>query len=138
MVKKCPECLDMFKPTHFKQKYCKDCGKIRTREGARKFAKEHREERLKYHKTWVAKQGGEPYYRLRFEILKRDNFRCQYCGRSVKDGVILEVDHIDPRNGNKNMLYKANSENLITACRDCNKGKSNRELSKEQAKFLRR
>jgi len=54
----------------------------------------------------------------RFEILRRDGFRCQYCGRNGKD-VVLEVDHIDPKaNGGVD-----DDDNLITACFECNRGK---------------
>ena len=36
---------------------------------------------------------------LRWEALARDNFTCQYCGRSprVYKGLVLEVDHRYPR-----------------------------------------
>lgn len=58
--------------------------------------------------------------KLRFEILKRDKFTCQYCGRKSPD-VILEIDHIHPRSkGGKNIM-----DNFKTACKDCNMGKSN-------------
>ena len=62
--------------------------------------------------------------KLRFEVFKRDSFTCQYCGRSAPD-VILELDHINPINngGGNNIL------NLITSCKDCNRGKSDRLLS---------
>lgn len=61
---------------------------------------------------------------LRFEVFKRDSFRCQYCGRSAPD-VILEVDHIIPvAEGGKNDLL-----NLITSCRDCNRGKGAKRLT---------
>lgn len=56
----------------------------------------------------------------RFEVLKRDNFRCQYCGKTGKD-VTLEVDHIKPRS----KWWTDNMENLITCCRECNMGKWN-------------
>ena len=60
------------------------------------------------------------FYRLRFEIFKRDNFTCQYCGRNVKeDGVKLHCDHILPNK--KGGLFVA--DNLITACEECNLGK---------------
>jgi hypothetical protein len=65
--------------------------------------------------------------KLRFEVFKRDNFTCQYCGKSAPD-VILEVDHINPvkNNGDNNIL------NLITSCKDCNRGKGAKELTENQ------
>lgn len=64
----------------------------------------------------------------RFEVLKRDKFTCQYCGRSAPD-VILEIDHIQPvSKGGDNSII-----NLITSCRDCNRGKTNKELSDDTA-----
>ena len=73
---------------------------------------------------------------LRFEVFKRDAFRCQYCGKSAPE-VILEVDHIDPvANGGTNDIF-----NLITSCRDCNRGKgkrllSNRTIAEKENKYL--
>jgi hypothetical protein len=62
--------------------------------------------------------------KIRFEIFKRDGFKCQYCNASPPN-VTLEVDHIVPiSKGGTNQ-----EENLITACFDCNRGKSNRELN---------
>ena len=61
--------------------------------------------------------------RTRFEIFKRDGFTCQYCNRKPPD-VTLEVDHIDPR-----AAGGSNAEiNLVTACFDCNRGKSDKKL----------
>ena len=56
--------------------------------------------------------------KMRFEVFKRDKFTCQYCGRTSPE-VILEVDHIKPiyEGGDNNII------NLITSCRDCNRGK---------------
>lgn len=63
--------------------------------------------------------------RVRFEIFKRDLFTCQYCG-AVPPKVVLECDHIKPRSkGGSN-----DSDNLITSCFDCNRGKSNIELER--------
>ena len=64
--------------------------------------------------------------KLRFEIFKRDKFKCQYCGRSPDSSDInLQVDHINPvYEGGKNELL-----NLITSCFDCNNGKGKRVLS---------
>lgn len=62
--------------------------------------------------------------KIRFEVFKRDSFKCQYCGRSAPD-VILEVDHIVPvAEGGKNDML-----NLVTSCRDCNRGKGKKKLS---------
>lgn len=62
--------------------------------------------------------------KTRFEIFSRDKFTCQYCGRKVPD-TVLEVDHIIPKskNGTDDFI------NLITSCFDCNRGKSNRQLT---------
>lgn len=62
--------------------------------------------------------------KARFEVFKRDSFKCQYCGDTPPDAV-LEIDHIEPvSKGGENDI-----DNLITACFDCNRGKSNRLLS---------
>ena len=61
---------------------------------------------------------------LRFNVFKRDEFACQYCG-ATPPGAVLEVDHIHPvAQGGKNVI-----DNLITACFDCNRGKGARLLS---------
>jgi hypothetical protein len=71
--------------------------------------------------------------KLRFEVFKRDSFKCQYCGRVAPD-VILNVDHIDPvaSEGSNDIL------NLITSCFDCNAGKSDRKLSDDSAMVKQR
>jgi len=57
--------------------------------------------------------------RTRFEIFKRDGFVCKYCGRSPA-AAPLHVDHVVP------VIDGGSSgpENLVTACDDCNLGKS--------------
>lgn len=61
---------------------------------------------------------------LRFEVFKRDQFTCQYCGRKAPD-VVLQIDHINPvAKGGKNSIM-----NLVTSCHDCNLGKGARTLS---------
>lgn len=59
---------------------------------------------------------------LRAEVLKRDKNRCQICGATVNDGVLLHVDHIKPiSKGGKTIL-----SNLQTLCDRCNLGKSDK------------
>ena len=63
--------------------------------------------------------------RLRFLVMKRDNFKCQKCGRSPSRDpkIILHVDHILPYSkGGETIL-----DNLQTLCSTCNLGKSNLE-----------
>ena len=62
--------------------------------------------------------------KIRFEVFKRDSFACIYCGRKAPE-VILEIDHVIPvsENGSNDLL------NLVTSCFECNRGKSNRQLS---------
>jgi hypothetical protein len=57
--------------------------------------------------------------RLRFEILRRDNHTCRYCGRSAPDAV-LHIDHVIP----ESLGGPTESSNLITACSHCNGGKT--------------
>jgi hypothetical protein len=62
--------------------------------------------------------------KIRFEIFKRDSFKCQYCGASAPE-TVLHIDHIKPvSKGGTNTIT-----NLVTACAACNSGKSNTELS---------
>ena len=61
---------------------------------------------------------------LRFAVLRRDGFRCAYCGRGEGEGVQLHIDHLVPvARGGKNEL-----ENLVTSCAPCNLGKSASDL----------
>lgn len=64
--------------------------------------------------------------RLRFEILKRDEFRCVYCGATPKEQE-LQVDHVIP----KVLGGQDTPENLATACEPCNSGKSSSSASEE-------
>ena len=64
-------------------------------------------------------------WRLRFIVMKRDNFKCKKCGRSPATDpiIILHVDHkIAWVNGGETVL-----ENLETLCSKCNIGKSDLE-----------
>ena len=61
--------------------------------------------------------------RLRFLVMKRDNFKCCACGASPATDpcVVLHVDHIVPwAEGGRTEM-----DNLQTLCANCNQGKSN-------------
>jgi 5-methylcytosine-specific restriction endonuclease McrA len=53
------------------------------------------------------------------EVLRRDEYRCQYCGR---EGGNLTVDHILPRHRGGEHHWK----NLVAACPQCNRRKGGR------------
>lgn len=57
--------------------------------------------------------------RLRFEILRRDNHACRYCGATAPDAR-LTIDHVVP------VVLGGSDDpsNLVSACRDCNAGKA--------------
>lgn len=65
---------------------------------------------------------------VRFEVFKRDNFTCQYCGSAAPD-VVLHLDHINPvAGGGDNEII-----NLITSCQPCNQGKGAKALDDKSA-----
>ncbi len=70
--------------------------------------------------------------RLRYEVLRRDNHACRYCGASAPDAK-LTVDHVVP----VALGGSDGPSNLVTACVDCNAGKSatspNEQLTQEVA-----
>lgn len=109
---KCRECRRPFSPATSTQIFC-------TKKCSDKWHDRKADEKRK------------PFY---FEIFKRDNFRCIYCGRSpVNDKkVILEVDHVYPRNiGGGNDPF-----NLVTSCRKCNQQKKDMYLGYQQTLIL--
>ena len=57
--------------------------------------------------------------RLRYEVLRRDNYTCRYCGHSAPE-VEVTVDHVIP----KALGGSDEPSNLCAACGDCNGGKT--------------
>jgi 5-methylcytosine-specific restriction endonuclease McrA len=65
-------------------------------------------------------------------VLKRDNFVCQYCGRSLHP-CELTLDHVLPRSrGGKNTW-----ENVVAACKLCNHRKGDRTPAEAHMKLHR-
>jgi len=56
---------------------------------------------------------------LRYEILRRDNYTCRYCGARGPE-VPLTVDHVTP----SALGGTDTPDNLATACEPCNTGKA--------------
>lgn len=67
---------------------------------------------------------------LRFEVFKRDDWACRYCG-ARPPSAILHADHVVPVvDGGPDEL-----DNLVTSCSDCNLGKGGRSLDDRAPPF---
>jgi len=64
--------------------------------------------------------------KLRLAVLKRDSFRCVFCGRSpaIHPGVVLHIDHKVPFSKGGDTTIK----NLQTLCDKCNLGKGDTHI----------
>lgn len=68
----------------------------------------------------------------RQSLLERDNYTCQYCGRTFAPPE-LNLDHVIPRDRGGRTTW----ENIVTSCLRCNSRKANR-LPHEAGMHLRR
>ncbi len=64
------------------------------------------------------------------EILQRDNYVCQYCGRHSN---LITIDHIIPRHLNGPHTW----QNLVAACYTCNRRKGGKTLEQANMTLLR-
>jgi 5-methylcytosine-specific restriction endonuclease McrA len=72
-----------------------------------------------------------PYYGIslsRHNVLRRDNFHCQYCGTNKN----LTLDHLLPRSRGGETSWL----NLVTACSRCNSRKGDRTPEEAGLKLL--
>lgn len=68
---------------------------------------------------------------MRFSIMRRDGFRCRYCGRLAAH-IEMALDHVIPFSQGG----ACDESNLVTACIECNAGKSATQLSPEEVAFV--
>lgn len=129
----CQRTYRMLKTEHIKPKilaikncaYCSKPFQLTSRSPNKKFCNQKCGKQF-FKERYEKNKFGNPlskdsYLRLRFEIFKRDNFTCQYCGRNVKsDNIKLNTDHIIPRSKGG----KDTAENIVTCCEECNLGKA--------------
>ncbi len=121
--RRCLVCEAVYIVTGGGQKYCsKKCAKI--------VSEKKRKEQEKAH---IRNGTGSNWLKLRFMVLRRDNFTCQYCGKTIQDGVKLHIDHIKPKSKKGQWAIG----NLITACYECNTGKHDVLLSEREQRKLK-
>ncbi len=66
----------------------------------------------------------------KLEVFTRDQYTCQYCGRQTKE---LTLDHVIPRRrGGKHSW-----ENVVSACKVCNRRKGGHTPKEAEMKLLR-
>lgn len=79
------------------------------------------------------------YYKVPFRhieltrknIFKRDEHKCQYCGKRSSD---MTIDHVLPRSrGGEDTWY-----NLVTACKSCNSKKGNKTPDEARMPLINR
>ena len=63
------------------------------------------------------------------EVLRRDNYTCQYCGQHIP---YLTVDHVIPRHLGGEHVWT----NLVAACPHCNHRKGGRTIEQAQMHLL--
>lgn len=117
--------------THYNQRFfemeCLDCGHKYFANGCDVWLRKCPvcQQTRKKHKTSTIKRqttSRKISDKLRYQVLKRDNFKCCACGASpAKDfSVELHIDHIIPwSKGGETTI-----DNLQTLCSKCNLGKS--------------
>jgi 5-methylcytosine-specific restriction endonuclease McrA len=64
------------------------------------------------------------------EVLRRDEFTCQYCNRQT---TFLTIDHVVPRHAGGSHTW----ENLVAACPACNRRKGGKTLQRTDMQLLR-
>lgn len=77
-----------------------------------------------------------PFKELPFcreNILVRDNFVCQYCGKKFS-AVDLTLDHVYPKSRFGPDIW----ENIVACCKECNQKKADRTPKEARMKLLRR
>jgi hypothetical protein len=68
----------------------------------------------------------------RLNVLKRDKYNCQYCGKALKS-TQATIDHVLP----KALGGQSTFENCVVACKKCNSKKSNKTLEESGMKLIK-
>ena len=97
------------------------------------YCEKHLAESQKKHEEWLQNHKGKKPFEnavrsnnynnaewraLRKEVLKRDGYQCCQCGATAEEsGFPLEIHHIIPPKGNRELFYDIG--NCVTLCKWC-------------------
>ena len=100
---------------------------VKFRELAKKVQPERKQKQVGINPNDNAFLSSYEWRRIRMEVLKKYGARCQCCGATAKDGVVINVDHIKPRRLFPQLALDIN--NLQVLCEVCNHGKGNWDMT---------
>ena len=114
------------------KKLCQFSGCNEMAETGHTYCAKHLAESQKKHKEWLENHKKKPFENavrcnnynnaewrhLRREVLERDNYQCRQCmATAAESGFPLEIHHIIPPKGNKELFYDIS--NCVTLCKWC-------------------
>ena len=119
-----PQCIDCNKEINYGYQRCHSCAAKYIMKTSKRMIRYLKNRFGKNNPNWIDGRSFEPYTsdfteELKESIRKRDNYKCQNCGMTEKEhlivyGSVLHIHHIDYDKTN------CQEENLITTCLSCN------------------
>jgi len=78
-------------------------------------------ERRRGNDPWRAWYGLKRWKDIRWDVLVRDLFTCQFCGHMERDTSLLVCDHVDPHRGDPVKFWNGPFETLCQQCHSIDK-----------------
>ena len=101
----------------FGHTYCK-AHLVESQKKHQEWLKDHKKKKPFENAVRANNYNNSEWRRLRMEVLKRDCYQCRQCGATAEEsGFPLEIHHIIPPKGNRELFYNIN--NCVTLCKFC-------------------
>ena len=121
-------CNDMAEPGHI---YCEK-HLVESQKKHQEWLKNHNKKKPFENATRTNNYNNAEWRALRNEVLKRDNYQCCQCGAGAEEsGYPLEIHHIIPPKGKKELFY--NIDNCVTLCKWCHSRITQQEIMENKA-----